>query len=151
MIQAIVLDSSPLGIATAGPKNPQGALCRQWMANCITAGITVYLPEIADYEVRRELIRTNAVASIQRLDALKAMLQYLPITTAHMLHAADLWASIRNAGIATADKHALDGDVILCAQALSLGLGPADIVVATGNVKHISRFVAADLWSNINP
>lgn len=68
-----------------------------------------------------------------------------------MLHAAELWAQARNAGIVTADIHALDGDVIAAAQALSLGFSASEYVVATSNIKHISRFASADLWTNINP
>lgn len=39
------------------------------------------VPEIADYEVRRELIRARRLAGIRKLDALKATTPYLPITT----------------------------------------------------------------------
>ena len=35
--------------------------------------------------------------------------------------------------------------------ALTLAVPAADLVVATANVSHLSRFVSADLWSNITP
>ena len=85
------------------------------------------------------------------MDTMKSTARYLPITTDVMLLTAALWAQARQQGIPTADVKALDGDVILAAQALSLGLPATDIVVATTNVGHISRFVPADLWSNISP
>ena len=66
-----------------------------------------------------------------------------------MLLAADLWANSRQSGLATGDPKKLDIDVILAAQALSLGVPASDLVVATSNVAHLSRFVSADLWSNI--
>jgi len=119
------------------------------MEGLLVRGFDIYIPEIADYELRREMIRQGLLSSIVRLDKLKGAVQYLPLTTAIMLQAADLWAQSRNAGVATSDRHALDGDVILCAQALSLNRPPTDFIVATGNVKHITRFVPADLWSNI--
>jgi hypothetical protein len=50
------------------------------------------IPEIADYEVRRELLRARREVGIRRLDQLKEALTYLPITTAVMLRAAQLWA-----------------------------------------------------------
>lgn len=68
-----------------------------------------------------------------------------------MLEAAELWAQAGNLGVATADIRALDGDVIVAAQVLSLGLAASEFVVATSNVKHLSRFVPADLWGNIRP
>ena len=62
--------------------------------------------------------------------------------------AADFWAQARNSGQQTAPNPALDCDVILAAQALALGV---PVVVATGNVGHLSRFVTAELWQNIVP
>jgi hypothetical protein len=44
----------------------------------------------------------------------------------------------------TAPREALDGDVILAAQAL----GVAGIVV-TENVRHLSRFVASYRWQDV--
>jgi hypothetical protein len=37
--------------------------------------------------------------------------------------------------------------MILAAQAVTLN--EPGVVVATTNIRHLSRFVAADLWSNI--
>jgi hypothetical protein len=60
-----------------------------------------------------------------------------------MLKAAELCATARRAGLPTAPPDALDGDVILAAQAmLSRGLGVA-VTVATDNVGHLARFVDA--------
>ena len=150
MITTIFLDTTPLGLI-AKPPGPQASACLAWVSSCLAKGITVYAPEIADYEVRRELIRIGASASVTRLDNMKRQIDYLPLTTPMMQKAAELWAQARNAGVATADKHALDGDVILCAQELSLGLTPADFVVETSNVKHLSRFVPAEEWTAIQP
>jgi len=47
--------------------------------------------------------------------------------------------------------HASDGDVILAAQALSLAVPGQQVLIATTNVAHLSRFVTADLWTNIAP
>ena len=149
---AVVLDSSPLGLITQQTgKSQDGDACRTWMESLLAQGVKVYVPEVADYEVRRELIRAKKPSSITRLNRLKQFARYLPITTNIMLEAAELWAQARNAGVATADIHALDGDVIVTAQALSLGLATSEFVIATSNVGHLSRFVPADLWSNIKP
>jgi len=151
-ITAIVLDTSPLGLVVQKPgKSPEADACRAWMKGLLARGFAIYIPEIADYELRRELIRAGFANSVARLDGLKTVLQYLPITTPAILQAAALWAQARNIGVSTADRHALDGDIIVCAQALSLSLSPSDFIVATSNVKHLARFVPADEWQNIKP
>ena len=61
-----------------------------------------------------------------------------------MLRAAELWAQARQQGYPTADPQALDGDVILAAQALTL-----HGIVATDNVGHLARFVDARPWQEI--
>lgn len=65
-----------------------------------------------------------------------------------MRRAAELWAQARNTGQPTAPDPAIDADVILAAQSLSLG---TPLIVATGNPSHLGRFVRAELWSNITP
>jgi hypothetical protein len=40
---------------------------------------------------------------------------------------------------------------IIAAQALDMGVPASDLIIATTNVGHLSRFVAADLWTNITP
>ena len=109
--------------------------------------MSVLIPEIADYEVRRELLRANKARGLARLDALAGLLEYLPLTTAAMRQAAVFWAQARQQGRPTADDKALDGDVILAAQAMTLGA--ADVVIATTNVGHLSRFAPAALWPDI--
>ena len=76
------------------------------------------IPEIADYEVRRGLILAGATRGIRRLDDLREELGfYIPISTAAMRRAAELWADARKKGNPTADENEIDADVILAAQA----------------------------------
>jgi predicted nucleic acid-binding protein len=112
-------------------------------------GVRVILPELADYEIRRELIRAGKINGLKRLETLRSTLDYLPITTEAMLKAAELWAQARNRGSQTADDKALDGDVILAAQAITIG--EPGVIVATTNVDHLEQFVAADEWTKIRP
>ena len=78
-------------------------------------------------------------------------MHYIEITTDAMHRAAELWADVRNRGIATADDHSLDADVILAAQAL-LFTGLTDtLVVATDNPRHLSRYLDARHWRRITP
>ena len=112
-----------------------------------TGGATVVVPEIADYEVRREPLRARRSAGIARLDALIAQVEYLAITTSAMRHAARFWAEARQQGRPTAADPALDGDVILAAQAATLDRD--GVIVATTNARHLSRFVPAEFWPDI--
>jgi predicted nucleic acid-binding protein len=148
----ILLDSTPLGIITKPQRGTLVPPITKWTASCLAAGHRIYVPEVIDYELRRELIRAGKVNSVARLDRLKARLRYLPITTVAMLRAADLWAQSRNSGQSTGNPLKLDIDVILAAQALTVSIPSGDdIIVATDNVGHLSRFAPADLWSNIAP
>jgi hypothetical protein len=106
------------------------------------------VPEIADYEVRRELVRASKSRAIERLDELCQGLRYQPLATSIMRDAAALWADARNRGAATAHDLALDGDVILAAQARDLA-EQGSVVVATTNVKHLARYVEARVWSDV--
>ena len=107
------------------------------------------IPEISDYELRRELLRANKFNGIRQLDLLNAQFIYLPITTPTVLLAAKLWAEVRPSGQATADPKSLDGDVILAAQAQLQAEQGYRVIVATTNVKHISRFIDARPWNDI--
>lgn len=108
----------------------------------------VAVPEIADYELRRELLRAGR--GVERLDELEGRLVYLPLTTTVMRRAAELWAESRNQGKPTAPDLALDGDMVLAAQALVLSEElDAGVIVATTNPVHLSRFAAARDWREI--
>lgn len=124
--------------------------CRQWAEQQQQRGHLIVVPEIADYEVRRELLRADKFNGIQRLDLVKSTFSYLPITTRAMLKAAQFWAKVRKAGKQTADNLALDADVILAAQAASLIEEGAEVIVATANPRHLSLFVPAINWQSIN-
>ncbi|MBW3625211.1 MAG: nuclease [Armatimonadetes bacterium] len=147
MERVIVLDTGPLGLISNPRQTEINRACVEWMQSQMGAGTRILLPEIAGYEVRRELLRGNKINGLARLDALAQTLEYLPITTAAMREAARLWAQTRQQGFPTADAKALDADAILAAQALTLG--EPDVVVATTNIGHLSRFVRADLWENL--
>lgn len=150
MSVVVLLDTGLLGLIT----NPRASLeadeCNLWLSSLPDKGFEIKVPEIADYEIRRELLRMDKYNSIKRLDALKVVLGYVPITTQTMLVAAQLWVQVRKSGKPTADNKALDGDVILAAQAMIITSQGKDAIVATTNVAHLSRFVDARVWRNIS-
>lgn len=149
MSRAILLDAGPLGLVTNPKLSPQSLICARWLQDLVASGARVILPEISDYEVRRELLRAQKLRGIGRLDALTALLEYLPLSTAAMRQAAILWAKARQQGQPTAGDKALDGDVILAAQAMTLGA--REVMIATTNVGHLSRLAPAGLWQDISP
>ena len=148
MSRVVFLDAGPIGLVTNPKLSPESTLCTRWLQALIISDIRVIIPEIADYEVRRELLRANKVRGIARLDELANLVEYLPITTAAMRQAAMFWAQARQQGQPTAGDKTIDSDMILAAQATTLDV--VDVVIATTNVGHLSRFAAADLWQNIN-
>jgi hypothetical protein len=145
----ILLGAGPLGGLTNPQASPATLRHQVWLDALLALGVIVLVPEIADYEVRRELVRSEKSAGIRRLDRLQVTLGYLPITTEAMLQAAAFWAMARQQGRPTAADHALDGDVILAAQAAVLARRGDEVVIATTNVAHLRRFVDARLWDEI--
>jgi len=116
LTKVVLLDTGPLGLVThpnAAIKNKQAA---QWLRGLLETNVTVRIPEIADYELRRELLRAGKDRSIAVLDRYKASLGYVSLTTEAMLLAAEFWATARQKGKPTAPDLALDADVILAAQ-----------------------------------
>jgi hypothetical protein len=151
MAEYVLLDSSPLGLACGNPLRSQTAQCLNWIDSLLARGVVIFVPEIADYEVRRELTRIRSVPSLTRLDALVSHrgLRYAPITTGQMREASILWGDARNRGLPTASLDALDADVILAACAATIGQAGDQIIVATSNVGHLAHYCDARLWMTI--
>jgi len=146
MQMAVLLDTGVLGALTH-PKTYGTALA--WARRVVNAGSVVIIPEIADYELRRELIRRKDIQGVRRLDDLKTAFGYAHITTDVMLLAANLWAQARIGGYPTAHEKALDGDVILAAQARQVEKAGFTVLVATTNIGHLSHFVNAQDWQTM--
>lgn len=150
MAAYVVLDSGPLGESSKNGGTPSGARSQARLRALANQGMRIVVPEIADYEVRRELSRLRNLAGIRRLDSLRLSLGFEPITSRVMTLAADLWGQSRRTGRPTSHPHALDGDVILAAQARLL-VAPGDtVVVATTNVGHLRMFIATMDWNSIS-
>lgn len=149
MSQIILLDDGPLGLASNARSTPQTDACNQWIADWLQRGARVLVSEIADYEVRRELVRANKLPGITRLDVIIHSLGLLSLNRAVMLRAADLWAQARRLGQQTADDKALDADAIITAQADLLIAYGDTVIVATDNPRHLARFVPAARWQDI--
>ncbi len=151
MARIVVLDSGPLGLLSRRPDKPIVIQCHTWLLRLELAGVFVIVPEIGDYEVRRELLRAGYTSSLKRLDELKSNLGYLPINTAAMLQAAKYWADTRRGGLPTASPDSLDADCIIAGQA-TVASGTGDqVTIATSNAVHLRRFLGVDAqdWAAI--
>jgi predicted nucleic acid-binding protein len=148
----IFLDSGPLGLIT----HPQYGSAEvveatDWLSRSIFAGKRVIVPAIVYYELKRELLRARKSVGLSRLDAFVNSTpdRYLPLSDEALRLTADLWARSRQMGKLTADSKSIDIDVIIAAQALSIGADASDLVIATTNPKHLLQFVIAKHWSEI--
>ena len=60
MSRVVILDSGPLGMVTnSKASSAEIQECQVWLNFLMRRGEIIILPEIADYEVRRELIRAG--------------------------------------------------------------------------------------------
>jgi hypothetical protein len=60
MARIILLDSTPLGLACRPRGHTRGDACRRWLDTIRLSGNLVVIPEIADFEVRREMTSPRA-------------------------------------------------------------------------------------------
>ena len=143
-----MLDTGLLGMVSH-PRPDRDVM--EWVNNLLQAGAEILVPEITDYEVRRELLRAKKSKGIKRLEDLKRTMGYVPITTEAMLKAAEFWATDRRRRRPTANDEALDGDAILAGQAVTLDTGGDRACHRhTTNVKHLSRFASAEIMATFN-
>ena len=64
----VLLDAGPPGMITNPKSSPENEACKNWLASLAYNGVEVVIPEIADYEVRRELLRAGKDRGLGRLD-----------------------------------------------------------------------------------
>lgn len=156
----VFFDTCTLGVLVNPNNTKKTRAIRAWMRSHLLAGVRFKVPEISDYELRRNLIfetlrRVNSpsIQSIQNLDNLKATIGYVPLNTDMILAAANMWAKAKRGNYSTAHPFKLDGDVILAAQAIIESAAKERIIIATKNVRHLSQYststVEAREWQNI--
>lgn len=148
----VVLDSGVLGYLIHPNTDLQDKReCGEWYLRLASQANLFCLPEIIDYETRRKLLEIGSGFSIDRLNQLKETLEYLPLTTEIMLHAAQIWAESRKTQYPTTGPEALDVDVILAAQTIAHGREiNRPVVVATTDVGDLSRLgIDAREWRDI--
>jgi len=135
----LLLDTSVLGWVCHPRKHGE---VREWFRRAVAAH-DILISEVADYELRRELLRIGSTRSLARLDELGRELVYVPVTTATWRSAARLWAGLRRVGVVTAGHQALDADVLISVQAQTEGAA-----VVTSNVDHFVTVQALE-WRDV--
>lgn len=151
----LLLDSGVLGkICNPNPSDEANAV-KKWMYSLLAKGVVIVTSQICDYEIRRSLIlnsiRGLSSQGIDNLAQLEKIIDFLPVNETILKTAFQIWAEVRSKGMSTADEKSLDADVIICAQwqLLSEEYPGRQVVIATTNVKHLSRFAQAKTWQDI--
>lgn len=155
MTWVVFLDTGVLGLVTHPKGSADATRCTTWLKDLLSHGHQVCIPEVCDYELRRDYVRRAphdgaAQKALVKLDALKEVIDYIPIRTDMMVHAAALWAQAKNRGKTTAHPEQLDVDVILAAQALIIA-AENKLTIATTNVGHLSQFADSRTYRDIPP
>ena len=150
MSRYLLLDSGPLGLVTQPKLSSEVVAMNRWLIERLSSGDSVLVPAIVYYEVRRELLRAGKTLGLARLNAFVEIdpSRYLALNDEALRFTAELWARARQQGRPTSPTLDLDIDVILAAQALLFAAG-AEVIVVTGNLRHLRQFVDARLWNEI--
>lgn len=148
----VLLDTGPLGLITnANKKNIEAVQCNEWIRYLLRNYVSVYVAEIAYYELRRKHVHLKNKQGIERPDNFvnSPGMGYAPITTEIIVKASTLWGWARLTGQQTAHDEAIDADVILAATAIIMALEGEPVVIATTNVSDLARYTPAKNWEDI--
>ena len=152
----VFLDTGILSQLSSINETQEFQECQDWLYGLLARSAYVVSSDICDYEVRRGLLLTSITKTkrqgINILDSLHQIIDFLPVSQEVLQKAAQLWAETRSKGQPTAEIKNIDVDVIIGATCQLLqGEYPGQfLVVATTNVKHISRFTTAKNWQDIS-
>jgi predicted nucleic acid-binding protein len=152
----VFIDSGVLGLLTHPKKAGKPADCEDWLYSLLSKGVYVVSSDICDYEVRRSLllesVKKNSFNSLDNLNELRNVIDFLNLDTEVMLAASQIWVETRKIGKQTADNYNIDVDIIIIAhwQLLKKQYPSRYLVIATTNVKHFQGFAEALNWQDIN-
>ncbi len=81
----ILFDSGPLGLAVCRTGTKGLAEFGTRLAELEMVGVSILIPAVIDYEVRRELVRIGATAKLRKLEGLRERFRILPVSGAAWL------------------------------------------------------------------
>ena len=159
----VFLDTNVLGLIAKPNKSfddssDESYQVQQWFYGLLSKGVRVVTSTLCEYEFRRGLLEpsnksTELAPGLIELDELaeREILEFIDVSRKDSILAAQMWVDAQAKGLATSDKKKIDIDVIISAQCLILqqdSLGQK-VIMATTNVKHISRYCEAANWQDI--
>lgn len=151
----IFIDTGVLGLLSSPNDRQEVTDSQEWLYYLLARSVNIVSSDICDYEVRRGALLTVKSNSneqgIENLDDLHSLINFLPVSQIILRNSAKLWAEFRSQGLPTAEVENIDVDVIIGAtcQLVQQEYPGQRLIVATTNVKHLSRFVEARNWQKI--
>ncbi|MEA5489454.1 MULTISPECIES: hypothetical protein [Pseudanabaena] len=152
----VFLDSGVIGLLSNPNKRDRAIACEDWLYGLFAKGVYVVSSDICDYEVRRNLVLESMrfekrLQPLTSLDELHDFIDFLPVTSKILISASDVWAKSRLQGQAMSNAASIDVDAIICAhwELLKEEFPSRYVVIATTNVRHLSRFTEAFEWESI--
>ena len=143
--RVVLLDTGPLGLVTNPKRSPTSMACAQWLQALVTANRRVIIPKLPTTNYAANCCgQTSSRVAARCSDTAPRV---PPDYNRGDAQAAEILVQARQLGQPTAGDNTLDGDMILAAQATTLGV--SNVVIATTNVGHLSRFAPAELWQSI--
>ena len=154
----VFLDSNILGLLCNTSDPHEAKDCIDWFYTQCTRGVSFVTSDVCVYEVRRGLLKasiglTKPVSGLSGLANIKAdgLIEFSLVSTEVLNLAAEIWANAAADGRTTRDDKNIDVDIIISAhyQVLVDAHPGQRVIVATKNLKHISRFCEAANWQDI--
>ncbi|MDJ0731410.1 MAG: type II toxin-antitoxin system VapC family toxin [Crocosphaera sp.] len=152
----IFIDTGILGLLSSPNDRKEVIDCKNWLYSFLSKGVNIVSSDICDYEVRRGILigvkSRKKGEGLNNLDDLHNLINFVPVSPIILRSSAELWAETRRLGQPTAELNNIDADVIIGAtcQLIQEEYPGQRLIVATTNVKHLSRFVEAKKWTQIN-
>jgi predicted nucleic acid-binding protein len=153
----VLLDSNILGLINSRRTSPEAIACDRWFHHTFRRASLVS-SELCLYEVRRGLLKASLqadkpVPGLQGLQELEeeGWVEFLVADRQVLNIAADLWAKAAASGQTSRSDKDIDIDIIIAAhyQILVDEYPGREVIVATKNLKHLSRFCTAANWQDI--
>lgn len=152
----VFIDSGVLGILCNPNQSEINAKCEEWLYRLLSQGIRVITSEICKYEVKRSLILAQKkskykIGGIDKLEELSDLIEFIPITRKEIDIACEMWSNCILNGEKLASENDINFDLIICShwQILTKENPGQEVIIATKNIRHLSRFAKVEKWENI--